>query len=79
MALPEVHEHLKQLLHAGKTEAEIRAEIEPRLAPGCKLTTSTASCVTDSGTSGYKQCGYISGCDDPSNNTSEECGGCQGS
>ncbi|MFY9739146.1 MAG: hypothetical protein WAK11_08825 [Candidatus Cybelea sp.] len=67
------------MIREGKSESEIRAAIEPRLAAGCKLTTYTDTCVTNSGTSGYKQCGYISGCDDPSNNTDAECGACQGS
>ena len=74
-----LHHEMMSMIREGKSDSEIRAAIEPRLAPGCKLTTYTDTCVTDSGVSGYKRCGYISGCDDPSNNTDAECGECQGS
>ena len=72
-----VKEHLRELLKTGKSEEEIRAAIEPKLAPGCKLRIYVESCFTSNGTSGYKQCAEIAGCDDPKNNTTG-CGACQG-
>jgi hypothetical protein len=73
-----VNHQLRELVRAGKPDSEIRAIIEPRLPPGCKLSNYTDSCVTSSGTSGYKQCWQISGCDDPANNGDPNCGDCQG-
>lgn len=78
MAMKEVHNHLLQLLHEGKSEEEIRAAIEPRLAPGCQLRTWTESCITNTGTSGYRRCGEIYGCNDPNNNSPPSCGACLG-
>jgi hypothetical protein len=50
-----LHNEMMSMIREGKSESEIRAAIEPRLAPGCKLTKYTDTCVTDSGTSGYKR------------------------
>ena len=75
----EVHAYLRQLVTEGKNGDEIRALIEPHLAPGCKLSTYTDTCITDSGVSGYKQCHEITGCEDPGNNGGKICGDCQGS
>ena len=72
-----VKEHLRQLLKDRKSEEEIRAAIEPKLAPGCKLRIYVESCITKAGTSGYKQCAEIFGCDDPNENQTD-CGACQG-
>jgi hypothetical protein len=74
-----LHRETISMIRAGKSESEIRAAIEPRLPPGCSLTMTSESCITDTGTSGYRKCGQITGCDDPDNNTDPECGGCLGS
>lgn len=75
----DVHEYLQSLLEKGKSEDEIRAAIEGRMPPGCRLEVTSESCVTPGGTSGYRRCGRITNCNDPSDNTDWTCGGCMGS
>jgi hypothetical protein len=73
MAQSEVHDLLVQMLKAQRSEADIRAAIEHRLPPGCKLRSWVEKCAT---VGEMRRCGEITGCDDPSNNSGVTCGAC---